>query len=92
MKKANFTFEKYLTETLGFKFSEHHHNRLDHDDCGYYIFIDGDRFMLFDLSDESGWIGPVPLDEDDPIIDHFKEILADQGDSINEKSTGILPF
>ena len=71
----NFNFKKYLTENLGYKYSEDHYNRLDHDDIGYYIFIDGDRFMLFDRGDDSGWIEQVPLDEDDPAMDHLKELL-----------------
>ena len=91
MKKEKFNFKKYLVANLGCKYSEHHDNRLDHDDNGYYIFIDDDRFMVFDLGDESGWIGSVPLDEDDPTIDYFKDILEDQDDSIDE-SNGILPF
>ena len=53
---------------------------MDHDN-GYYIFIDGDNFMIFDLSDDSGWIGKVPIDEDDQIIDNYlKEILTDEED------------
>lgn len=78
MKKENFTFEKYLIENLDCEYSEYHDNRLDHDN-GYYIFIDGDRFMVFDLADESGWIGKVPIEVDDPVIDdYFKEILSVQ--------------
>ena len=48
--------------------------------------------MVFDLADESGWIEQVPLDEDDSIMDHLKEIFADQGDFSSDESNGISPF
>jgi len=88
MKK--FDFKKYLID-LGCKYSRHD-NRLDHEENDYYIFIDDDRFMLFDLGDESGWIEHVPSNENDPVMDLLKELLAKQKDAQLMRGNGISPF